>query len=418
MVDRGAVGAVQPPRPRQQRPRPVRRRARLTQRGPSHRARLTMPARGHEHEHHMITRLQIRLRRPSTGPTSSTIPAASCPNAIGIGRGRFPLITDRSEWHKPAALIRTSTSPGPGGSSSNVSNVNGCEAAYGDAALIAANTAALISTVTTPPPPGPGYATHRPRPAHSPSNRSAPSPNAPRRPRTPHRNVTANPSVDVDPRPRRPIRLRVLHKIRIPERQPVIREIIHRLLPPDHAIRIILQESAPPDSASSRTAVSTSCEFIMNPPSPHTANTRRCGYKNRRHHRRRQTRTHRRQRIIQQQRVRDRRPIITGKPNLVHAVIQRDNPIIGHHRPHISHNPLRSRRETTLRRPSRNPGQNTRPHRQQRRRIRQPTLQPIRQQRQTRPHITHHRSLRRIHLLHIRRRITHMNHRRPTRTHQ
>src|SRR4029077_5968387 len=27
----------------------------------------------------------------------------------------------------------------------------------------------------------------------------------------------------------------------------------------------------------SRTAVSISCEFIMNPPSPHTAKTRRCG---------------------------------------------------------------------------------------------------------------------------------------------
>jgi peptide/nickel transport system substrate-binding protein len=35
-----------------------------------------------------------------------------------LGRGRSPLITDRSEWHSPAAPIFTSTSPRPGRSSS------------------------------------------------------------------------------------------------------------------------------------------------------------------------------------------------------------------------------------------------------------------------------------------------------------
>ena len=37
---------------------------------------------------------------------------------IGVGRGRVPLMTERSEWHKPAARIRTNTSPCPGGSRS------------------------------------------------------------------------------------------------------------------------------------------------------------------------------------------------------------------------------------------------------------------------------------------------------------
>ncbi len=38
---------------------------------------------------------------------------------MGTGRGRSPVITDRSEWHTPAAAMRTTTSPGPGSASSS-----------------------------------------------------------------------------------------------------------------------------------------------------------------------------------------------------------------------------------------------------------------------------------------------------------
>ncbi len=69
------------------------------------------------------------LRSSTPGPTSSTTPAASCPSAIGIGRGRLPSITDRSEWHNPAAAILTRISPGPGGSSSIVSIFSGFDCA-------------------------------------------------------------------------------------------------------------------------------------------------------------------------------------------------------------------------------------------------------------------------------------------------
>ena len=57
-------------------------------------------------------------RSVTPAPHSTTSPAASCPSTIGTGRGRSPEITDRSEWHRPAARMRTSTSPAPGGSSS------------------------------------------------------------------------------------------------------------------------------------------------------------------------------------------------------------------------------------------------------------------------------------------------------------
>ena len=58
------------------------------------------------------------FRSSTPGPTCTTSPEDSCPSASGITRGRSPLMTDRSEWHSPATLIRTSTSPVPGGSSS------------------------------------------------------------------------------------------------------------------------------------------------------------------------------------------------------------------------------------------------------------------------------------------------------------
>ena len=68
-----------------------------------------------------MTTCSPRARSATPSPTSSTTPAASWPSAIGSGRGRSPLITDRSEWQRPAAPIRTSTSSRPGGSSASVS---------------------------------------------------------------------------------------------------------------------------------------------------------------------------------------------------------------------------------------------------------------------------------------------------------
>src|SRR4051794_5858001 len=58
--------------------------------------------------------------KPSVfAPVSTTSPAASWPRTIGITRGREPSITDRSEWHRPAAPTLTSSSPSPGPSSSS-----------------------------------------------------------------------------------------------------------------------------------------------------------------------------------------------------------------------------------------------------------------------------------------------------------
>src|SRR5262245_12981875 len=90
------------------------------------------------------------FRSSTPGPISSTMPAASWPSAIGVGRGRSPLITDRSEWQRPAAAIFTSTSPWPGPSRSISSIESGRDLAYGDVAPIAFRTAARIFIADSP----------------------------------------------------------------------------------------------------------------------------------------------------------------------------------------------------------------------------------------------------------------------------
>ena len=64
------------------------------------------------------------LTRVTSAPTQSTVPAASCPRIVGGGRGRVPLVAERSEWHTPLAPIVITTSCGPGttGSSSSISS--------------------------------------------------------------------------------------------------------------------------------------------------------------------------------------------------------------------------------------------------------------------------------------------------------
>ncbi len=114
MVMRRTV-AAQPPRAREQRARGIGRRARFAQCGASLRARQAMPATRHEHQHHVIALLEVI----HAGPDSSTVPAASCPSTMGVGRGRSPLITDKSEWQRPGSAHPDQHFTLPGGPSSS-----------------------------------------------------------------------------------------------------------------------------------------------------------------------------------------------------------------------------------------------------------------------------------------------------------
>src|SRR6218665_1920880 len=84
-------------------------------------------------------------RSVTPAPVLTTLADASWPSASGKGRGRTPVITERSEWHRPAATIFTSTWPGPGSSSSSSSIRSRLVCANGVAAFISCKTAERIS---------------------------------------------------------------------------------------------------------------------------------------------------------------------------------------------------------------------------------------------------------------------------------
>ena len=61
-----------------------------------------------------ITTWSPGLTERTAEPTDSTTPAPSWPSTAGAGNGMVPSMTERSEWHTPAACMRTCTSLGPG----------------------------------------------------------------------------------------------------------------------------------------------------------------------------------------------------------------------------------------------------------------------------------------------------------------
>ena len=93
-----------------------------------------------------ITTWSPRLISITPEPTSVTVPAASWPRTIGRGRGRLPLTTERSEWHRLARSILTCTSPARGFGRSSSSSLRGLLSAYGYGAPARRSTALRIAT--------------------------------------------------------------------------------------------------------------------------------------------------------------------------------------------------------------------------------------------------------------------------------
>src|SRR5215207_6291311 len=69
-------------------------------------------------------------------PTSSTTPAPSWPPMIGSSNGRSPVTRCSSEWHIQDAASFTSTSPGPGASSSTSSTLQSVFVSHRIAAFV------------------------------------------------------------------------------------------------------------------------------------------------------------------------------------------------------------------------------------------------------------------------------------------
>ena len=155
----------------------------------------------------------------------------------------------------------------------------------------------------------------------------------------------------------------------------------------------------------------------MNPPSPHTAKTRLLGVQHRRHHRRGQPGTHRRQGVVEQQCVRVARAVAAREPDLVHAVVERDDAVGRHHLAHVADDALRRQREARLLGAGKRPLDDVLAQRDQRAGVRQLALDAIGQQGQARPEIADDLGMREVHLLHVGRRVADVDHLRSLRAH-
>ena len=142
------------------------------------------------------------------------------------------------------------------------------------------------------------------------------------------------------------------------------------------------------------------------------------GMEHRGHHRRGQAGAHRRQRIVEQQRVGDAGAVVAGEPDLVHAVVERDDAVLRHHLADVVHDALRRRREarssvarSVMRaRISSRSGSSAAG-------VRQLALEPVGQQFQARPDVADHLGMREVDLLDVGRRVADVDHLRPVRPH-
>ena len=132
-------------------------------------------------------------------------------------------------------------------------------------------------------------------------------------------------------------------------------------------------------------------------------------------HRRRQPGSHRGKSVIEQQRVRHPRPVVAGEPDLVHAVVERQDAVVRHHLSYIVDQPLRC--EAILRRPRRDALENALPQMEKRLRVRQLALKAVRQRLQRGADIADDLGLREVDLLDSRRLISDMDHLRAALTH-
>lgn len=118
------------------------------------------------------------------------------------------------------------------------------------------------------------------------------------------------------------------------------------------------------------------------------------------------------------QRIGDMGAVIAGKPDLVHAIVEADDAVLGHDLAHVVHDPLRRRRVAAFLRSVGNFGQDSLAQHQKCTRVRQLAFEAVGKQSKAWSNIPHHLSMQVEYLLDRRRQIAHMQHGRPLRPHQ
>ena len=119
---------------------------------------------------------------------------------------------------------------------------------------------------------------------------------------------------------------------------------------------------------------------------------------------------HGRQRVVEQQRVRHVGSVVAGKPDLVHAVIERDDAVLGNDLPDVVDDALRRRRPTILGGAVADTLQDAFAQTEQGTGIMQPALDAVGQQFKAWPDVTDDLALREIDLLDVGRRVADVDH--------
>src|SRR3984957_19637425 len=131
-----------------------------------------------------------------------------------------------------------------------------------------------------------------------------------------------------------------------------------------------------------------------------------------------QTGAHGRERVIQQQCVRDVRAIVAREPDLVHAVVEADDAVLRHRLAHIVHDALRRQWIAAFFRARGNVLEDSFAQGQQRARIRELALEALSEQLEAGADIADELDMREEHFLDGRRQISHMQYGGPLGPHE
>ena len=114
----------------------------------------------------------------------------------------------------------------------------------------------------------------------------------------------------------------------------------------------------------------------------------------------------------------DRRAVVAREPDLVHAVVERDDPVVGHHRAHVGDDALRGDREAVVVAAGEVRAGCRRAAAASAEAFGRPALEPVGEQGQAAADVADDLGVREVHLLDLGRRVADVDDRRTARAHQ
>ena len=212
------------------------------------------------------------------------------------------------------------------------------------------------------------------------------------------------------------VALGVFDEIRVAEGEAPIREAVDRLLPADHAVGGILEDQhheVEPEADRRLHLLRVHHEAAVAADREHAP----VRVEQLRHHGRGQAGAHGRERVVEEERVGDVGAVVAREPDLVHAVVERDDAVARDHLADVVDDALRRRREALLVGAVDKAGEDLLAQRQQRLGVLDLALDPAGEELEARSDVADDLGMGEVDLLDVRRRVADMDHLRPLRAH-